>query len=106
MVNVLKWERLSDVVLCGHSYGGLVISGVAEQMATAIGSIVFLDAFVPENGEAMADLTVAGGARQRSRRAAERGDIGVPPRPAAAFLVNEKDRPGSTRCACRSRSAP
>ena len=32
VVNVLKWEGLSDVVLCGHSYGGLVVSGVAEQM--------------------------------------------------------------------------
>ena len=33
IVNVLKWERLTDVVLCGHSYGGFVISGVAEQAA-------------------------------------------------------------------------
>ena len=33
IVNVMKWEGLSDVVLCGHSYGGFVISGVAEQMA-------------------------------------------------------------------------
>src|SRR5512147_745134 len=31
VVNVLEWEGLSDVVLCGHSYGGLVVSGVAEQ---------------------------------------------------------------------------
>ena len=35
VVNVLKWEGLSNVVLCGHSYGGLVVSGVAEQMAPA-----------------------------------------------------------------------
>ena len=57
VVNVLKWEGSPDVVLCGHSYGGLVVSGVAEQSAAAIGSIVFLDAFVPENGDSMADLT-------------------------------------------------
>ena len=38
VVNVMKWEGLSDVVLCGHSYGGFVISGVAEQMAPAIRS--------------------------------------------------------------------
>src|ERR1700749_3887557 len=56
-VNVMKWESLSDVVLCGHSYGGMVISGVAEQMAPAIRSIVFLDAFVPRNGEAIRDVT-------------------------------------------------
>jgi hypothetical protein len=36
VVNVLKWEGLNDVVLCGHSYAGFVISGVAEQMAPAI----------------------------------------------------------------------
>jgi predicted alpha/beta hydrolase len=37
IVNVLKWERLKDVILCGHSYGGFVISAVAERMEDAIG---------------------------------------------------------------------
>jgi len=91
VVNVLKWERLSDVVLCGHSYGGLVVSGVAEQMSDKIGSIVFLDAFVPENGDSMADLT-SQAVRDNLKAATERGDISVPGRPAAAFLVNEKDQ--------------
>src|SRR5947208_15854823 len=50
IVNVIKWEGLKDIVLVGHSYGGAIISGVAEQAGDAIGSIVFLDAFVPENG--------------------------------------------------------
>ena len=91
IVNVLKWERLSGVVLCGHSYGGMVISGVAEQMASAIASIVFLDAFVPENGDAVVNLT--GPAVQEAFKAAQqRGDLGAPPRPAEAFGVNEKDR--------------
>ena len=69
VVNVMKWEDLSDVVLCGHSYGGFVISGVAEQMAPAISSIVFLDAFVPRNGECVLDLTgpaVQDGSPQRT----------------------------------------
>jgi len=88
VVNLMKWERLSDVVLCGHSYGGLVVSGVAEQMASAIGSIVFLDAFVPENGDSMADLT-SQAVRDGLKAANERGDLAVPPRPAAAVLVNE-----------------
>jgi len=91
IVNVLKWERLSDVVLCGHSYGGLVVSGVAEQMAQAINSIVFLDAFVPDNGDAMDNLT-AQAVRDALKSATERGDLAVPPRSAAAFLVNEKDQ--------------
>jgi len=91
IVNVLKWERLSDVVLCGHSYGGFVISGVAEQAADKIGSIVYLDAFVPENGDSMASLT-SQAVRDSLKIATERGDIGVPARPAAAFLVNDKDQ--------------
>jgi len=91
VANVLKWEGLSNVVLCGHSYGGLVVSGVAEQMSSAIGSIVFLDAFVPENGDSMADLT-SQMVRDNLKAAAERGDIGVPARSAAAFMVNKNDQ--------------
>ena len=91
VVNVIRWENLADVVLCGHSYGGMVVSGVAEQAASAIGSIVFLDAFVPDDGDSMAGLT-SQAVRDSLKAAAERGDLGVPPRPAAAFLVNEKDQ--------------
>ena len=91
IVNVMKWEQLAGVVLCGHSYGGMVIAGVAEQMADKIASIVFLDAFVPQDGDAMATLT-SQAVRDSLKAAAERGDLGVPPRPAAAFLVNEKDQ--------------
>src|SRR6516225_6895333 len=57
VINVIKWERLSDVVLCGHSYGGFVISGVAERAADLIRSIVFLDAFLPNSGDAIEDIT-------------------------------------------------
>jgi pimeloyl-ACP methyl ester carboxylesterase len=90
-VNVLKWELLTDVVLCGHSYGGFVISGVAEEMASAIRSIVFLDAFVPRNGETVQDLT--GPAVQDGIRSAlQGGDLAIPPRPAEAFGVNAADR--------------
>jgi pimeloyl-ACP methyl ester carboxylesterase len=54
IVNVIKWEGLGDIVLVGHSYGGAIISGVAEQVGDKIGSLVFLDAFVPENGDSLA----------------------------------------------------
>jgi pimeloyl-ACP methyl ester carboxylesterase len=91
VVNVMTWEGLSDVVLCGHSYGGFVISGVAEAMAPAIRSIVFLDAFVPGNGDTVRDLT--GPAVQEAvGTATQRGDLVVPPRAAAAFGVNAADR--------------
>ena len=56
VVNLIKWEGLDQVVLCGHSYAGWVISGVAEEMQERIASIVFLDAFMPENGQKGLDL--------------------------------------------------
>src|SRR6266571_4507283 len=56
VVNVIKWESLQGIVLVGHSYGGWVVSGVAEQMLPAIAAIVFLDAFMPENGQKGLDL--------------------------------------------------
>jgi pimeloyl-ACP methyl ester carboxylesterase len=91
IVNVMKWERLRDVVLCGHSYGGFVISGVAEEMAAAIRSIVFLDAFLPGSGDTIQKVT--GPAVQDAIRIArQRGELGVPPRPAEAFGVNAADR--------------
>ena len=46
VVNLLRWEELSDVVLCGHSYGGSVITGVADRIPERIRSQVYLDAFV------------------------------------------------------------
>jgi len=91
IVNVLRWERLSDIVLCGHSYGGFVISGVAEAMPAAIRSIVFLDAFVRSDGDSPQSLT--GPAVQEGIRAAlQRGDISMPPRSAEFFGVNAADR--------------
>ena len=91
VVNLMKWEKLTDVVLCGHSYGGMVVSGVAEQMESAISSLVLLDAFVPNDGEAMEDINVPP-VQAVIRLAREKGEPGLAPRPAAAFGVNEKDR--------------
>jgi pimeloyl-ACP methyl ester carboxylesterase len=91
IVNVLKWEDLKDVVLCGHSYGGFVISGVAEQAAPSIRSIVFLDAFVPKNGESVQDLT-GPAVKEAIAGALQRGDVAIPPRAAEAFNVNPADR--------------
>lgn len=55
IANLIKWERLENITLCGHSYGGFVVSGVAEKAGDKIASIVFADAFVPDNGENLSD---------------------------------------------------
>lgn len=56
VLNVLEFEGLQDVVLVGHSYGGAVITGVAEQAAARITRLVYLDAFVLVDGESLKDL--------------------------------------------------
>ena len=55
IVNLIRWEELSDVVLCGHSYGGAVISGVADRVPDRVGAMVYLDAFVLEDGQSLHD---------------------------------------------------
>ena len=92
IVNLIKWERLSDIVLVGHSYGGMVITGVAEQMQPQIASIVFLDAYVPENGQSLFDIGPTTAIRDAARAALQKGEIATSPPPAAFFRVNEKDR--------------
>ncbi|HET9716271.1 MAG TPA: alpha/beta hydrolase, partial [Pseudolabrys sp.] len=91
VLGVIRYERLTDIVLVGHSYGGCVISGVAEAAAGAIRSIVFLDAFIPDDGDTLLDL-VQPAVQEVIRAALARGDITVPVREAAAFKVNERDR--------------
>jgi pimeloyl-ACP methyl ester carboxylesterase len=91
IVNVIKWENLSDVVLVGHSYGGVVISGVAEQMREAIGSIVFLDAFLPASGDSLA-TKASQPVREAIAGLVEKGETAMKPVSAAVFRVNEKDR--------------
>ncbi|NKB20259.1 MAG: alpha/beta fold hydrolase [Alphaproteobacteria bacterium] len=73
VVNVIKWEELTDVVLCGHSYGGWVISGVVEQVPDEITSIVYLDAFMPEDGDQGTD-TQSPGSKEAVERALAAGE--------------------------------
>ncbi len=57
IVNVLEFEDLDDVVLVGHSYGGMVISGVADRVPHRIRKLIYMDALVPESGESVMDLS-------------------------------------------------
>ncbi|WP_454871640.1 alpha/beta fold hydrolase [Paraburkholderia xenovorans] len=52
----LEAEELTGIILCGHSYGGCVITGVADRLPDRIRSLVYLDAFVPRDGQALIDL--------------------------------------------------
>lgn len=56
IVNLFRWEELQNVILCGHSYGGMVITGATAEIHSALHSVVYLDAIVPQNGKSLADL--------------------------------------------------
>ena len=80
-------EGLEDAVLCGHSYGGMVVTGVADRAAGRLRAVVWLDAFVPEDGQCLHDLAPPERAAAMRRAAAERGDgWKVPPLPASVWL--------------------
>ena len=51
IVNTILFEDLHDVVLMGHSYGGMVITGVADRVPDRIRALVYVDAILPEDGE-------------------------------------------------------
>ena len=84
VVNTILWEDLSDVVLVGHSYGGMVVTGVADRISDRISALVYLDALVPEDGDTLFSLRpefmdpfVA--------RVAKSGGLMVAPFPASAY---------------------
>jgi len=56
ILNVLIYEDLTDVVLVGHSYSGMVITGVADRAPERVIGLVYLDAFVPEDGQSLQDI--------------------------------------------------
>ena len=60
VVNLIAWERLEDVVLVGHSYGGMVITTAASEVADRIARLIYVDAFIPRDGQSELDLVDPG----------------------------------------------
>jgi pimeloyl-ACP methyl ester carboxylesterase len=86
VANLIRWERLENVCLVGHSYGGFVISLVAEDVGDKLSSFVFLDAFVPADGEdrlAMINPAV----RAEIEAGTARGEVSRAAPPASYFRV-------------------
>lgn len=77
ILGVIRCEDLSDFVLVGHSYGGMVATGVADRVAVRVRRLVYLDAFVPLHGQSLSDLV------QRAPTAAPLERWLVPPNPPA-----------------------
>lgn len=89
IVGILEYEDLHNVILVGHSYGGMVISGVAEATAERVAHLVFLDAFVPQDGQSLFDTIPDHGAAMR-KIAEESGDGWKVPLHNATFGVTDE----------------
>jgi len=86
---LLEMEDLAGAVLVGHSYGGMPITGAADRAAARIGRLVYLDAFVPADGQCVLDFWPAEGRADIERRAAADGLI--PPTPLPAYGVTDPE---------------
>jgi pimeloyl-ACP methyl ester carboxylesterase len=86
IVKLLQFEDLHDVILVGHSYGGMVITGIADRAADRIGHLVFLDAATPVNGQSLVDVAGPMMAMARSMGRIENG-IEMVLHPNAHFLA-------------------
>jgi pimeloyl-ACP methyl ester carboxylesterase len=85
ITNFLEFEDLRDVILVGHSYGGMVITGVADQ-SDRVGKLVYLDAIVPEHGESA--FSLIDGLEEEFGRTADVNGM-VPPWPPEKYGVTD-----------------
>lgn len=74
VLGVLHFEDLRDVVLIAHSYGGMVATGVADRAEGRVAKLIYLDAFVPKNGESLFDMVGPDVESSMRKGAAETGD--------------------------------
>lgn len=74
VLGVLEFEDLRNVVLIGHSYGGIVATGVADRAQGRIDRLIYLDAFVPQDGQSLFDLVPAEARTRMSDLARETGE--------------------------------
>jgi pimeloyl-ACP methyl ester carboxylesterase len=89
IAGLLEMEDRANVVLVGHSYAGMPITGAADRAAARIARLVYLDAFVPAHGQCVLDFWPAEGRGDLERRAAADGFI--PPTPLQAYGVTKRE---------------
>jgi pimeloyl-ACP methyl ester carboxylesterase len=90
LLNHIAYENLREVVLVAHSYAGFPAFGVADRNAAAIGRLVLLDAFIPRDGETMAEHVGTRGDEYRAA-AAKDPDWLAPAPPIAVLGVSDED---------------
>lgn len=89
VAGVLEAEELRDVVLCGHSYGGMVITGVAVRCKDRIRQLVYLDSAVVEDGESWSSAHSPQLQAERRRLAEASGGVSMPVPRAEVFGLRD-----------------
>jgi pimeloyl-ACP methyl ester carboxylesterase len=82
ILSVIEYEDLHDIILVGHSYGGMVATGVGDRVPERLRHLVYLDAFVPADGQSLDGLT-------RARSTAPVEGWLIPPNPSAPDTTPE-----------------
>ena len=90
VVNTILWEDLHDITLVGPSYGGSVVTGVADRTADRINRLVYLDAFILEDGQSVMSLQPPHRVEYYDELVKHKGEgWKLPPNPAEFYGVDE-----------------
>jgi hypothetical protein len=90
IVNLFKWEDIKDACLAVHSAGGWPGTGAVEQIGDRVASVVWVDAFIPKDGERQIDQ-ISAFSRKALEEAMARGEAGRKPPKASQYSLSEKD---------------
>lgn len=92
IANVFIWEDLHDVVLVGHSFGGIAVTGVADRMPERISRLIYLDAVILESGETLFGQLPPEVVQARLKAAEPSGGLSIEPPPPGAFGVHDAEQ--------------
>ena len=89
IAGVLRWEALHNVVLVGHSFGGIAVTGVADRLPQRIQQLIYLDSLILQNGQCAFDLLEPAIVLSRLQAAQVNGGVWIEPPPPSFFGVSE-----------------
>jgi pimeloyl-ACP methyl ester carboxylesterase len=90
VVNLIEMEELQNIILVGHSFGGSVVSGVADRLPERVGHLVYLDGLLLQGGQSPFSVLPSDVVAARRKLVAEQGlGIAIPPPPVTTFGIPE-----------------
>ncbi len=91
ITQVLTLEDLKDVVLVGHSFGGIAITGVADRLPRRLKQLIYLDSLILQGGQCAFDLLEPAVVQSRVQAAQANGGVWIEPPPPAFFGLSEPE---------------